>query len=275
MIYSTAVFHRNRRTAMGRTVAALTGIVLSSPPLVGAGQLDALLAVSPCRATIAAQLDRWGSVPASALLDPVGPTGVRSARVPTTTLGVWARVAVDGGGSSRLERVGIGVAEAFGLGPACELLPVPASPLAPTPAGGFDDHALSQVLAEGGRGVILWWSPHMPLSIDQYAVLRTVGTSYGLRIVPVLDPLADAALAERVVEGGRMPREAVRVAASIELGFRGMSTHAPSLLAFSEGRLDTAVMFGYRDEAAMRPVLQRLFVPADRKDSKNGFGRPR
>lgn len=259
----------------GRLAAAVAGVALASLPLVGAGPLDTVLANTPCRVAIVSQLQRWGSVQASALLDPVGPTGARSARLPTATLGVWLRVAVDDRGTALLERIGGGVGEAVHLGPSCEPRAVPSSPLPPPPADAFDDQALSQVLAERGQGVILWWSPHMPLSIDQYDVLRAIEAPYTVRIVPVLDPLADRAQAERAVAAGRMPRAALRPAASVELAFRGMSTHAPSLLAFADGRLDGAVMFGYRDQAAMRPVLQRLFGPAVRKDAKGASGRSR
>ena len=121
----------------------------------------------------------------------------------------------------------------------------------------FTDHALSARLARGDAGVILVWSPHMPLSVDQYEVLVPVTRDLGLALVVVLDPSADPGYARRTARERGLPDAALVPLGGIELTFRGMTTHAPSVQAFADGRLVGPVLYGYRAGATARLAIER------------------
>jgi hypothetical protein len=131
---------------------------------------------------------------------------------------------------------------------------------APPPEAVSDAEFITRV-ARGGRGVVLLWSPHMPLSVDQHAVLSRVARDLGLAVLPVLDPSADAGYADRVVRERGVPPEATRPLGGIELVFRGMTTHTPALQVFADGALRGPVLYGYRNDEALRLALQQVLPP--------------
>jgi hypothetical protein len=101
----------------------------------------------------------------------------------------------------------------------------------------------------------------MPLSVDQHAVLARVARDLALTVVPLLDPAADPDYAARVARERGLPAEVMRPLASVELGFRGLTTHTPSLQVFSGGRLVGPVLYGYRSEAPLRAALEAVLDP--------------
>lgn len=202
------------------------------------------------------QLQSWGVIADRALADPPAPDGTRGGRMPTSALGVWVQVAVSPAGEVWLERVSASVRESRRFGPACEPLAASESALAQPREPGFTDDALASRLARGDAGVILVWSPHMPLSVDQYDVLASVTRDMGLAFVAVLDPVADAGYARRVARERGLPEAALQPLDGIELAFRGMTTHAPSVQVFADGRLVGPVLYGYRAADTARLAIR-------------------
>lgn len=129
---------------------------------------------------------------------------------------------------------------------------------------GFTDDDLQQTLRRLDTGVIFLWSPHMPLSVSGYDSISAAADRLGLPLVPLLDPMADAGYAATTATAAGIPEVALRPLASIELTFRNLTTHAPSIQLFAGGRLLDAMLPGYRDaEYYGDYIAERLAAPRD------------
>jgi hypothetical protein len=226
-----------------------------------AAPFDAIVADARCADAIDRTLQRWGARRELALVDPPTPMGARTGRLPTPAIGRWVRLTVSGG-EAQLERVGPTTLETYRFDRACEAHSEAATPLPAVRAGGFGDAQLARLLATGATGVILIWSPHMPLSVDQYRELSAAAAAMRVDVVALLDPLADAGFAARVAGERGLPAATLRPAAGVELAFRGMTTHAPSLQVFARGRLAGPVLYGYRPRAALQAALEAVLDSA-------------
>jgi hypothetical protein len=216
--------------------------------------IDALLAVARCQATVRGQLEDWDGQFGAAMVEPAMPTGLRSVRLPTTAMGIWLRVTEERAGELFVERITATRIERRRFDGECEGTEYAVATSVPPP-GAFTDSELITRVVRGGRGVILLWSPHMPLSVDQHAVLASVAGDLGLEVEMLLDPGADAAYAARMVRERNLPASALRPLGGIELALRGMTTHTPSLQLFADGKLVGPVLYGYRNGAALRLAL--------------------
>jgi hypothetical protein len=231
-------------------------VSLAAPVQALPQSVEAMVAGSRCEAAVRHQLAAWGGELDGALPDAPDPGGTRTVRVPTGALGVWLRLVVPRPREVAVERVTATRIERVSFDRACVAGDPAAVASAPAAAHGFGDSDLIVRLARGDRGVFLLWSPHMPLSVDQHAVLAGVARDLGLAVVPLLDPGADLGYAARVARERDLPAEAVRPLNGIELAFRGMTTHPPSLQLFAGGRLVGPVLRGYRSAEALRETLE-------------------
>jgi hypothetical protein len=216
--------------------------------------LDAMVAGARCQATIRGQIGDWGARFDAAIADPPGPTGLRSVRMPTDATGIWIRVAEEAPRELIVERITATRIERLRFDEPCRATESAVATPSVGP-GAFTDSDLILRVAREERGVFLLWSPHMPLSVDQHAVLADVARELGLVVVPLLDPNADRDYAARVVSERGLAPEAARPLGGIELAFRGMTTHTPSLQVFAGGSLVGPVLYGYRSKEALRAVL--------------------
>ena len=216
-----------------------------------------LLAGARCADAVRTQLRDWSAVLDHAIVEPPGPIGDRSLRIPTTTLGLWVRMTVDPAGEVELIHLRADEAALLRFGPSCSPQPVQAGDQMRLQRG-FSDRDLAARLAKGDSGVILVWSPHMPLSVDQYGVLVDVTKELGLSLIAVLDPGANVDYARRVAAERLMPASAAQPIGGIELEFRGMTTHAPSVLVFADGKLKGRVLYGYRSHDAARLAITEV-----------------
>lgn len=217
--------------------------------------LEAIVAGARCQAAIRGQLEEWGARFERAIADPPGPTGLRSVRLPTDAMGIWIRVAEEAPRELVVERITATRIERLRFDEPCR----PQESAVATPPArsvAFSDSDLILRVAREDRGVFLLWSPHMPLSVDQQAVLAEVAPALGLVVVPLLDPGADSDYAAQIARERGLPVGALRTLGGVELIFRGMLTHAPSLQVFAGGRLVGPVLYGYRSKAALRTVLE-------------------
>jgi hypothetical protein len=227
----------------------------------GSAELDALLAGARCQATIRGQLEDWDGHFRAAMVEPAFPTGLRSVRLPTGAIGIWLRVVeqkpdelfVERITATRLERLHFG--EGCGMSESAVALP-------PAAADAFSDSDLIMRVARTDRGVVLLWSPHMPLSVDQHAVLAEVARDLGLAVIPILDPAADRDYAIRVARERGLSADSTRPLGGVELALRGMATHTPSLQVFVGGQLVGPVLFGYRNATALRAALEAALAVA-------------
>ena len=243
--------------ALALSVVFVVFVAIGVEPLPAAAQesaVEALVGGARCEPMVRQQLRAWGADYPRALPEPAGPTGARSVRLPTGAMGIWLRVSAESPRELTLERITSTRIERLRYDPACAVgeFAVATPPVAPD---AFTDSELITRVARGGRGVFLLWSPHMPLSVDQHAVLAGVAREFGLMVVPLLDPGAEADYAARVARERDLPREATRPLGGIELAFRGMTTHTPSLQLFAGGQLIGPVLYGYRNAEALRAIL--------------------
>jgi hypothetical protein len=202
------------------------------------------------------QLRIWSAALELSVTDPPGPFDDRTFRIPTRTPGLWVRLTMTPAGDVVMERVTATNLESRRFGPTCE--PIVTHAVRPAVEGAFTDGDLAARLARRDSGVILVWSPHMPLSVDQYGVLAAVTKELSLSLVAVLDPGADVEFARRVAAERQMPASAVQPIGGIELAFRGMTTHAPSAQVFAEGKLKGRVLYGYRSHEAARLAIAEV-----------------
>jgi hypothetical protein len=236
-------------------VAAASGLAL--PPRT---ELERLLAGNRCETVLRRQLRAWDAQLDRVIAEPPGPTGARSLRMPTGILGFWTRVTEADSDELVLERISATRIERLRFDDTCAARELAVAP-PPRPIDAYGDSDLIARLARGDRGVFLLWSPHMPLSVDQHAVLAEVARDLGLAVVPLLDPGADRDYAARTARERGLPAEATRPLGGVELLFRGMATHTPSLQVFADGVLVGPVLFGYRSTDALRATLEGV-LPA-------------
>jgi hypothetical protein len=148
----------------------------------------------------------------------------------------------------------------------------------------LDDAALEHLLRTERRFVLCVWSPHMPLSVDAVHGLIRVGRTLDVPVVPLLDPRSDLAFARTTAAAAGLPDGAMRLATSTRLMSAGAFNHAPTIVAFADGRQASAPRPGYLDEAGYEYFLRQLFAgdadivrPAPGEppiDDVNWFARP-
>lgn len=221
--------------------------------------VERLLAGARCEPGVRGQLSTWEAQLPHAVFEPALPTGGASVRVPTAVLGLWVRIVQEAPHHLALERISSTRIERLRFDDECAI-GESAVAMPPPPPDAMGDTDLITLVARTDRGVILLWSPHMPLSVDQHAVLARVARDLNLTVVSLLDPAADRGDAARVASDRGLPAGSTRPLGGVELAFRGMTTHAPSLQAFAGGRLIGPVLSGYRSEEALRAALDAVFA---------------
>jgi len=124
----------------------------------------------------------------------------------------------------------------------------------------FDDDDLRRLVQGNGRGVIYLWSPHMPLSVDGFRSLRAAADARGLAVHAVLDPAADRAFAAASLTAAGLSATALRVADSVELTFRDLVLHAPSVQVYGGGQLRGSAFPGYHSPEEYGVFLDRVLA---------------
>lgn len=187
-----------------------------------------------CAAEREAQRRAW-SVTGPARAQPQTTEGRTVRHLPTARLGAWV-VETVGADSASLTLVTRDNATRVTWDSGCTASRE-TRPRAQATSPRFTDADLDARVRSGRAGVIYLWSPHMPLSVDAFAALVEAASARGLAVDVVLDPAADRAFASRVATARGLPADAGRVADSIELQFRDVLLHAPTVQAYAGGRL--------------------------------------
>lgn len=217
-----------------------------------------LLEGRPCAAEASALLEEWGAG-GEVLRAPPPPEIEARFRVATASLGDWVLIDLPRTGAPGLSHVEPSGVERAGFEEGCAIRRSREEVRRPGGAAVFTDADLRAALQDPGGGlsaatVLYLWSPHMPLSVDGYAEIRTACDDLALNLVPLLVPGGDTGFARREAERVGIPSEGLREAASVELAMRDAYVHAPTILVFaSEGA--SPVLPGYRDAAGYRRFL--------------------
>lgn len=141
----------------------------------------------------------------------------------------------------------------------CVLTEATEPPPFTTKDGSFTDQHLSALMETAGTGVIYTWSPHMNFSVKGIPEIFEVCNSLEVTCQVLLDPNADSKLAKMVGEREGISADILRQPASVELLFRDLYIHSPSLLLFQDGKLQGPVVPGYRSkETQMNTIRSRL-----------------
>lgn len=220
--------------------------------------LSHLAAGHPCANSIERQLQSWHATD-EVLRAPAGPLGGAVYRIATDDLGVWITLhqprglstmslfRTDGEGTVRLD-----------FDERCETQPTSSFPAPSLPAGAFTDADLRAQLDTNDRLIVYLWSPHLPLSVEGYHEIAAAADAVEVPLVAVVDATADVSFVEREADENGIPEEARRCLGSVELLFRDLAVHTPSIVVFSSGSVASPLP-GYRSREGYRVYLETIF----------------
>jgi hypothetical protein len=97
----------------------------------------------------------------------------------------------------------------------------------------FNDQELEKLLSKKKNGVIYALSPLMHFSLDGIPIIKKVAKELDLELSFVCDPESVALLPNQVKPMPIEPSE-IKVLRSLELFFRGMGNHYPSIIVYSK-----------------------------------------
>lgn len=119
------------------------------------------------------------------------------------------------------------------------------------------DHLIKQTGGGGQPVVVYGWSPHMPLSIRGLSELLTLGERQDIKIVPVLDPIANETLVTQVMSHQHWPIAYATRAKSAHLIALGFRVHYPSYLLISHGRVASGLLPGYKTPNNLKAYFRK------------------
>ncbi len=223
--------------------------------------LPQLASGSVCADAVERQLAAWHAG-SEVLKTPGGPLGGSVYRIATDELGVWITFHRPRG----LDTTSLFLTKAnetvrLDFGPSCEPIPI-TTPSAAIPRDAFTDDDLKQLLARQDRVVVYLWSPHLPLSAEGYAEIVAAASTVGIALAAVVDASAERSFVRRVADEYEIPADATRPTRSIELLFRDLAVHTPSILVFANKTV-SAPLPGYRNRAAYTTHLESIFEPVN------------
>jgi hypothetical protein len=122
----------------------------------------------------------------------------------------------------------------------------------------FGNSELTKLLTQKPQpGFIYVWSPQMNFSVVGAKEALKVGKDLGMNVTLVLDPHADAALAEKTRAKYGLPKSALQPIASTELMQRGLLIHYPALMVYRDGELVEPIHAGYSPPDLLKAALQK------------------
>ena len=246
-----------RAPGSAREVRELLAVLLLWGASAASAVATDLPAEVPCAGAVRQQLERWD---VAGSMRRVAERPLEAARYawPTSRIGVWLDLRVDRDRTVTLARVAPDVVTRLTWNTECQVTArTQVTSGDPSEvAASVTDADLDRFIATSPALAVYLWSPHMPLSVDGLQQASLASTRLGFAFLPVLDPRADRSYAARVAREAGLPPGATRRAASVELAFRDMLVHAPSLLLYVEGRAAGPAVPGYRDAAGYERVIR-------------------
>lgn len=210
-----------------------------------------------CGDVVRQQLEAWGARDEMRRISE-GPTDVARYVWPTARIGVWLDLRLSRDGSLRLARVAPDRTTELVWSTECRASPKENAPVsgAQNPDA-FHDADLEALLDAPHPVVVYVWSPHMPLSVDGVQQASTAVQRLGLQMVVLASPDSDRAYVNRVAQDAGLPDGAGRQVNSIELLFRDVLVHAPTVQLFVDGRAAGPAIPGYRNAAEYEYLWRR------------------
>jgi len=245
-------------------VPVIAFVVTCVPLVASSSRLPELLDSHPCFVAIERRLELWGATD-EILKGPGGPLGGDVYRIATKKIGVWVTLHLarsettvslfltDAEGSTRLD-----------FGAACSPAPMRTPAARPSSSErSFTDADLHALLDSSEPLVVFLWSPHLPLSADGYREIEAATTALDLTLAAVVDPSANPSYVAAVGDDVGIPESARHPLTSVELLFRDLAVHAPTILIFANGKA-SAPLPGYRNSAAYREHIGK-FLESSRR----------
>lgn len=228
--------------------------------------LPQLVSSSACADAVSRQLAAWHAT-SEVLKTAGGPLGGEVYRIATEELGVWITLHRPKGlDTTSLFLTKTSETLRLDFAATCEVSSV-SIPSPPAAAGAFTDADLRSLVAKEDRVVVYLWSPHLPLSVEGYAEIAAATARVGGRLVALVDPSADRGFVDRVGDAQAIPAEARRPMGAVELLFRDLAVHTPSVLVFANGAV-SAPLPGYRNRDAYVAFLEPIVRGEPAEDSK-------
>jgi hypothetical protein len=182
---------------------------------------------------------------------------------PTSNVGTWVRVVFYPDRSVEMNRINLGTRTTVTWKKTCEAqmrvqtAREPASVLEDTKF--VTDHEIAEIVKSGKPGMIMAWSPNMPISYQGYAEGKKLAESMGLRFVAVVDPMADQDQTQAMAKAHGIVAQDARPMRSVELMARGMNLHYPSVLVFAHGQIADSLFPGYWEKVSvLKKHIQNL-----------------
>lgn len=191
----------------------------------------------------------------------MGDPGTNGYRTPTTQLGVWLEVWTDEPHHSlkALRVTPNSTVRVIWSGDSCsadQSLITRAVDQKVVDAGVSDTYLASEV-GSGAPGILYVWSPGMPHSVRALPELKTIAKEMNLKFIPILDASSDLTASKRAIEKLGLDDSFLRKNQSIELIYRGLTNHYPSMLIFNHGKFTSPVFPGYKKPSIVRNFIKR------------------
>ena len=256
--------NRFRRRFFG-TFLFLASSALAAP-IEGYHETTDFFRTVPCAVQVADTLGNWRTV--DEWRAEVGPNATKAFRTRTHVVGTWVSIAQPTEKSVELSKYDPSqTTRIFYQAPVCEpraQVQAMRSPSSAAHLPHFTDADLQSAMKDGSSGVILAWSPHMPLSLLTYPRLKRAAEKLGMKLTLVLDPFADQAEALSAARDARLDPSSLKRISSIELTGRGLGLHYPTVAVYSHGSLAKGTLKGFKEEDQFVTYLSQMRTEANR-----------
>ena len=220
----------------------------------GVAQWRGLTEGLTCGEAMRARLEAWGAVEETfQVVD--GVDGSQIYRIPTKRLGIWTTLQLSSDSVPRVYRMDQNGTDVVIFGADCSV--TEAHQPSTYPRDAFADDELRALLKDKGVLIVYHWSPHMPMSVEGYREIQEASTRLELGLVAVVDSASERDYVARTAEDAGISPEDRRPLGSVELLYRDLSLHAPSILVFTADWV-APVLPGYRDASDYEAYLKDL-----------------
>jgi hypothetical protein len=248
----------NPRVALGSFFLLLVFVT----PGLAAFQTQGFLSGSPCPSQESKFLSQWGTDLEAKPIEPSPGKGIPlSVLAPTREIGTWVILKRDPQGTwlSMREVTALQSTEyRFRSGgcspePKIKRLRQPDEKL----KGAFTDAELKRLVETRKPGLIYSWSPNMPYSVLGISEIQRVARDLKLQLSIVRDPDADSEMSVRDLKRSRSRcDDCTRPIEALDLLYRNMDQHFPTLLVYSGGKIDPLVFPGYGSYVGYRRFVE-------------------
>lgn len=232
--------------------------ILFSIPSVCLAKKSNTIDSLPCAAQIRAIVQKWKSAE-EWQIEPSG-NGEFKYSTMTSDFGVWIQVYKDSGDQINLEKVDANALLRFNISKKnCRSdIEIISSQKNPNLSTYGTDQELYKRINKNKNGIILSWSPSMPFSIDAIGQARKVAQNEKIDLIVLLDRNANLKKAQQIVKNNFWPSEYTQKFDSVELTYRKIENHFPSILFFKDGKLKNYLLPGLKNAVSYKAEYMDL-----------------